>query len=511
MAQYGGLRRIWMRRIAQFGAKLSSVRIAAFLLSAALTLASGCTNRDVPGNGFEVGVEIPEIDALFAVWDRPGSPGCSLAVAQDGELLYSRGYGYANLDHDIPMTPQSVVDVASVNKQFMAAMLNMLAAEGALSLDDDVRNFLPELPAYDTPITLRHMLYHTSGLRDYLTLFPLAGRDHYNPISHRQILEMMARQKALNFQPGERYEYSNTAFMLLAQVIERVSEQSLGDFAHARVFEPLGMTGSLMYDDYEEVIPRRATGYDRHSDDDIRMVHNFNFDVPGDGQLYSTVEDLLRWDEYLHGPDKPPYYESILTEGRLNNGDLLGLAQGLYLGKYRGQRTIHHTGSSWGSTSILIRFVESGLAVAITCNDGNAARWPMVHRIADHYLQDQLDPVEDNQEQSAGNAGAEDSIEAIEFAHKGLPEFSGTYFSVELDATYRVMVDRGALQVRIEQEPPLSAKPIAEDRFDLLFGERAYAGVMSASLAFVRDADGAVSGFKLSSGTESDIIFEKQQ
>ena len=152
-----------------------------------------------------------QIDSLFAHWDQPGSPGCAVAVSRDGELQYSRGYGYANLDHDIPITPRTLFDVASVTKQFVAASLNMLALENRLSLDDDIRKYLPELPEYAQTVTLSHMLYHTSGLRDYLTLFPLAGRDDYYPISHRQILAMMARQRALNFEPGAQYEYSNTA------------------------------------------------------------------------------------------------------------------------------------------------------------------------------------------------------------------------------------------------------------------------------------------------------------
>ena len=193
-----------------------------------LVLAIGCSGQHDPYAGLETGADNAVVDAVFASWDVPGSPGCALAVAQDGTLMYSRGYGYANLDHDIPVTPQTVFDVASVNKQFVAASLTMLALEGKLSLDDNVRKWLPELPEYEWPITLRHMIYHTSGLRDYLNLFPLAGRNHYYPISHPQILEMMSRQRALIFPPGEQHLYSNTAYMLLAQVLERAAGQSLG-------------------------------------------------------------------------------------------------------------------------------------------------------------------------------------------------------------------------------------------------------------------------------------------
>jgi CubicO group peptidase (beta-lactamase class C family) len=156
-----------------------------------LALAVACTSRNDPHAGTETGDDNAVVDAIFASWDVRGSPGCALAVARDGILVYSRGYGYANLDYDIPITPQTVFDVASITKQF----------KGKLSLEDDVRKWLPELPEYDSPITLQHMIYHTSGLRDYLNLFPLAGRGDYYPISHAQILAMMVRQRALIFPP----------------------------------------------------------------------------------------------------------------------------------------------------------------------------------------------------------------------------------------------------------------------------------------------------------------------
>jgi CubicO group peptidase (beta-lactamase class C family) len=451
------------------------------------------------------------VDAVFASWDLPGSPGCALAVAQDGALAYSRGYGYANLDYDIPITPQTVFDVASVNKQFVAASISMLALEGKLSLDDNVRKWLPELPEYEWPITLRHMIYHTSGLRDYLNLFPLAGRNDYHPISHPRILAMMSRQRALVFPPGERYLYSNTAYMLLAQVIERASGKSLGEFTEERIFEPLGMKGSLMYDNFEEIIPRRATGYNREHDGRVRMVHNYNFDVPGDGQLYSTVEDLLRWDNYLHGAEKPAIYSAMLTEGTLNNGNPIDRARGLFLDEYRGLRTLHHTGSSWGSRSILIRFVEPGLAIAIACNDGYSNPRRLAWQVADHYLADQLAPARDDEEPGDDQPAAGTVSEPPSLTSDQLAEFSGAFYSAELDATYRFGVVDDGLVVRIEQEPPLEVAPVADDRFEFAFHPQGWWGPQSVSLEFNRNRTGAITGFALSAGSERGIVFEKHQ
>lgn len=481
-----------------------SARIAAIIV-----LAAGCSGPKDSAAPVEVGADVPAVDALFADWDRPGSPGCALAVSEDGEPVYSRGYGFANLDYGIAVTPQTVFDVGSVTKQFVAASISMLEREGKLSLDDDVRRWLPELPAYERPIRLYHMIHHTSGLRDYLTLFPLAGRGHYFPISLAQILDMMSRQRALVFLPGERSEYSNTAYMLLALVIERASGQPLAEFAEERFFAPLGMDASLMYDDSEAIIPRRATGYDRHGNDGIRMVHNFNFDVPGDGQLYTTVEDLLRWDHYLHGPDRPAIHAAMLTEGTLDNGEPLGRARGLYLGEYRGLRVIHHTGSSWGSRSVLMRFVQPGVAIAIACNDGLADAPALAYRVADHFLAAELAPAGGDDREV--DSPAEELPAPVPLAQEQLAEFTGTFFAPELDAIYRFAVIDGGLRVRIGQEAPLEVIPIGEDRFRFSFSEQAYSGVVAAILEFRRGSGGAVAGFELGSGSEQGIAFERLQ
>lgn len=475
-----------------------------------LALAVGCNSQNLPHAGVETGVDNATVDAVFASWDLPGSPGCALAVAQDGVLVYSRGYGYANLDYDIPITPQTVFDVASVTKQFNAASLSMLALEGRLSLDDDVRKWLPELPEYEWPITLRHMLHHTSGLRDYLNLFPLAGRDDYYPISHAQILAMMSRQRALIFPPGDRYLYSNTAYMLLAQVLERASGKTLGEITRERIFDPLGMQDSFMYDNREEIVPRRATGYDRDADGHVRIVHNYNFDVSGDGQLYSTVEDLLRWDNYLHGAEKPAIDSMMLTEGHLNNGEPTGYALGIRLDEYRGLRTVGHSGSSWGFRTELVRFVEPGLSIAISCNSDSANPENLAKRVADYYLADQLGPESGEEAPSADEQVADAASEPPALTSDQLEEFAGTFFAPELDASYRFEVVDGDLVVRIEQEPPIEVAVVADDRFEFSFHPRGWAEPQRVSLEFDRNRAGAIIGFGLSAGSERGIVFEKR-
>ena len=432
-------------------------------------------------------------------------------MARNGELVYSRGYGYANLDYDIPVTPQTVFDVASVTKQFVAAVANLLALDGTVSLDDDVRKWLPELPEYEAPITLRHLIFHTGGLRDYLNLFPLAGAGDYYSVSREQLLAMMSRQRAPVLAPGERYEYSNTGYMLLAHALERAAGKSIGELARERIFEPLGMNGSLMYENRERIIPRRATGYHRDDDGALRIVHNYNFEIAGDGQLYTTVEDLLLWDDYLHGADRPAIHESMLTEGTLNDGEPIGYAHGITPGEYRGLRTVGHSGHSWGFLTELRRYVEPGLSIAVSCNAEYGDPGELARQVADHYLADRLGPPETDDEEDGADDDEDEDDEAPvpSLSSAELAAFTGSFFSAELDATYRFAVADGGLVVRIEQQPALAVKPVAEDAFRVEFESRGWAA-SPARLEFQRDASGAVTGFSLSSGSERGLVFEKQ-
>jgi CubicO group peptidase (beta-lactamase class C family) len=195
------------------------------------TCSAGCNAPAPPRLG-------QEFDALFAEQIRPGQPGCAIGIGQGDEIVFSRSYGVSTLDHAVPITPATVFDVGSVTKQFTAASIMLLALDGALSPDDDIRTYLPELPDDGTAITIRHLLHHTSGVRDYLNLMSLAGREFYAPITHLDIVELMARQRALNTEPGARYRYSNTGYMLLATIVERVSGETFDAFARARIFGP---------------------------------------------------------------------------------------------------------------------------------------------------------------------------------------------------------------------------------------------------------------------------------
>jgi CubicO group peptidase (beta-lactamase class C family) len=238
------------------------------------------------------------VDKLFSQWDKKDSPGCALAVVKDGKIIYKQGYGLANLELNIPITPQSVFYIGSVSKQFVTMCIALLAKQKKLSLDDDIRKFVPELPDYGPPITVRHLIHHTSGLRDYLTLLGIAGID-YGTYHQDDVVELVARQRELNFAPGEEYLYSNSGYFLLAVIAERASGKSLREFAEENIFKPLGMKNSHFHDDYRMLIKKRASGY---FPDGKGKYRNFisTFDCVGSGGLFTSVEDLFLWDQNFY-------------------------------------------------------------------------------------------------------------------------------------------------------------------------------------------------------------------
>ncbi len=242
-----------MRRTTKKGRSLTMRRAAGMglgaLAIAVIAITSLVRAQEAEQSAEAAGITA-RVDKVFERWDKRDSPGCALGVYREGQVIYKRGYGMANLDHDVPITPSTVFNIASVSKQFTAAAITLLAQQGKLSLDDEVRKYIPELPDFGTPITLRHLIHHTSGLRDPAPLLDLAGwRIGLDHITEADVLGLLSRQRELNVRPGERYEYSNTNYILLAQIVTRVSGQSFREFTHAHIFEPLGMKNTFFRDD----------------------------------------------------------------------------------------------------------------------------------------------------------------------------------------------------------------------------------------------------------------------
>jgi CubicO group peptidase (beta-lactamase class C family) len=264
-------------------------------------------------------------DEIFADMAKPGSPGCALAVSRDGKLIYEKGYGFANLEENVPITPQTVFDIGSTSKQFSASSILLLEKQGKLSINDDVRKYIPELPDYGNKITILHLLNHTSGLRDYLTLMVLAGIPIDGVTGDDDALQIVARQKAPNFAPGSDWLYSNTGFFLLSVIVKRVSGKSLREFAAENIFEPLDMTHTQYRNDHTQLITNRGLAYDEDDKTHAWKLNVSYFEQTGDGAVHTTVEDLLKWDENFYSAKVggKPFLEELQEPGKLNTGKTL--------------------------------------------------------------------------------------------------------------------------------------------------------------------------------------------
>ncbi|MCZ6507034.1 MAG: serine hydrolase, partial [Acidobacteria bacterium] len=270
------------------------------------------------------------VDALFADYDNTRSPGCSLGIVRGGELTLARGYGMANLEHGVPLTARSIFRIGSTSKQFTAASIVLLAQEGKLRLDEDLRDHLPEMPGFDPPVTLRQLLHHTSVYRDYLTLMSIAGRRGDDFYTDADVLGMLSRQRELNFPPGNEYLYSNSGYWLLSQVVLRASDRSLREYAEARIFSPLAMNDTHFHDDHAEIVPNRASGY-RPTEGGAFRISMTTLPMVGDGGVFTSVEDLTRWDRNFYTPvvGGSAFVEQMLERGVLNDGTVLDYALGL--------------------------------------------------------------------------------------------------------------------------------------------------------------------------------------
>lgn len=330
-----------------------------------------------------------KVDRLFARWDTTVTPGAQLIVIKDGRVVYERGYGMADLEQNVVMTPATIIMMNSTSKQFTAAAIAILAREGKLSLDDDIRKYLPELPVVARTVTIQHMIHHTSGLRDYTELLPLMGfeADADCP-TVEETMELLSRQKKLNFLPGERYEYSNTGYFLLGRIVERASGQSLNDFVQEHIFRPLGMTHSHIHTDHNMIVRNRAHAYSPRKSGGFR-IDMTNWEQTGDGGVFTNVEDLFFWDQAFYNEKLGAGLAAELqTQGLLNDGRQNGYAFGLRIGEYRGLRTVGHSGSWVGFRSAVLRFPEQRFSVICLANVSTLGPMERCHEVADIYLAD---------------------------------------------------------------------------------------------------------------------------
>lgn len=375
------------------------------------------------------------IDAVFARFTR-ATPGCGVGLSKDGRALYTHGYGSANLEYGVPNTDSTVFESGSVAKQFTASAMVLLAQDGTVSLDDDIRKYLPEVPSFGgQKITIRNLLTHTSGLRDQWGLLGIEGRGPGTQIhTPMTTLDLVVHQKMLNFPPGSEYLYSNTGYALAALIIQRVSGKTLNEFTQERLFRPLGMTHTQWRDDFTRIVPNRATAYSGTEPTGFHQDMPFT-NMIGNGGLLSTMGDLLRWNENLDHPTVggPAYVDALQTRMRLTNGRTISYALGLQVSTYNGMREVSHSGSTAGYSTYLTRFPDQHVSVAVWCNSPSGNPTPLAHQVADLVLPTQT--------QSAGSAVAE----KVDVSASELARWAATYRDPHTDQTVALTAANGAL------------------------------------------------------------------
>lgn len=528
-----------------------------------------------------------EIDALFSEYNNPETPGAAIAVVHKGQVLFKKGYGSANLEYDIPITPTTVFHVASVSKQFTVFGLMLLVEQGKLSLDDDIRMHLPEVPDFGKKITLRHLASHTSGIRDQWELLILGGWRLDDVITTKHILDMVARQKELNFTPGEQYMYSNTGFTLLAEIIARVSGQSFARFTYTHIFEPLGMKNTQFYDDHEKVVKNRAYSYRPQRDGDI-LKAPLNYANVGATSLFTTVEDMALWTNNLHHPKvgSESMIAQMNTRTVFNNGQRSGGGLGQFINAYNGLSQIQHGGADAGYRAFVSRFPEQDFSLIVMSNNGRFNPRNIAAAVTDLYLQplyaerrstaaseapklvtlekqklssfvgdywnyegsfatqillegenlmlsrdgrpDKLGALSESRfvvmngrnnvfvsfNKENGNQhltiqiGANAPMTLAPYAPVSYPldnatDYTGTYYSSELDTYYRIVIENGKLITQHQRVQDYELSPVMKDKFhgnDWSFDQ----------MSFERNAQNEITGFRISNSRIKSLLFEKR-
>jgi CubicO group peptidase (beta-lactamase class C family) len=525
---------------------------------------------EVPGFG---ATSKQRVDQIFADYTKPDSPGCVLGVIQNGNFVYRKGYGLGSVELGVPLSPQSVFYMGSVSKQFTAASIVLAAEQGFVSLDDNVRKYIPEIRDYGQPITLRQMLHHTSGLPDVLSMLGISGRNLEDLHPTAQLMELIVRQKALNFNPGQQYLYSNTGYFLLAEVVKRATKKTLSEFASENIFKPLGMQHTRFYDDHTLVVPGRVAAYGPGENGGFLVDWSTNYDMVGAGGVMSSVDDLLLWDRnfYLNKLGKGTLLKEMQTRGVLNNGTVNDYALGLYMSAYRGLPIVEHDGGNFGYRTEILRFPKQSFTVMALCNVWSADPAVLARKVATIYLEKDmqpapsavavsgsnpslfsgkyfdsrthylisfsvehgnlvlqshvLQPIEPNRFEDPINGGTVTftssngvvkgtvtynnaitftgtRINDLHLDDAALAAYAGVYKSTELDATYKLSVEKGSLMLRMNWDAAIKLEPVVPNEFN--------SGGMT--LVFQRNNRNRISGLTVFAGWDGAIrneSFEK--
>jgi CubicO group peptidase (beta-lactamase class C family) len=434
----------------------------------------------------------PQVDQIFAQWDKPDSPGFALAVSQAGNVVYARGYGMADLDHNIRITPLTVFHACSLAKQFTAMSIMLLVGQNKLSLSDEVHTLVPELKSVIPPITIGQLLHHISGIRDQWVLATLAGwRLSDDVISRNDVVEdLVPRMKTLNFSPGTTYSYSNTNYTLAAEIVKHVSTKSLAEFAHKHIFQKLGMKSTTITETHGQIIKNRAYGY--WSPSSAFKMRMPNYDLTGPTNLLTTVEDLMRWDRNFDLLTVGGSSALTAMQTTVPTSGEYGL--GLFIRNEQGRRIVEHDGRDPGYRSHLIRYPDQKLAVALLGNvqlPNSIYTGDLVRSVAAIYLN------------SAPPAAPQSSVPPQQptFTPASLTEYLGRYYSDELDVTYEIVMKGSSIAITRRKYGPAILAAVSPNTFTTNFSV-----VLSLANVTFHRTQGNVDGFSIDDTSGADRL-----
>ncbi len=331
-------------------------------------------------------VQTQKIDSLFNSWTEANQPGGAVGIMQNGEIIYSKAFGLASLEYQVPNTTETLFNIASVSKQLTAMGIVLLHEKGLLSIDDDIRKHLPDMPDFGHTITIRHMLHHTSGMRSLHAMLNLAGWRRGDPRTNEDLYRFMLKQKELNFIPGDEYLYCNTGYILMTNIIENVTKEKFSQWMKTNVFEPLGMGDTYVEDRYDRIVPNNATSYYARNSSYFRAVEFWGY--VGSGNVHSTTTDLLKWLQNFSTPaaNWSSAFEILKTTDPLNDGSENNYAFGLNIGDFKGNNKISHSGGIGGFRAYTSHYPEEQLSIAVLTNFSSSNSGGVERKVADLLL-----------------------------------------------------------------------------------------------------------------------------
>ncbi|HZY82788.1 MAG TPA: serine hydrolase domain-containing protein [Cyclobacteriaceae bacterium] len=445
----------------------------------------------------EPGARVDQIVRASLGGGEGKTPGVAIAVQHDGKLIYDKGFGYADLEQNVKVSPTTIFHIASVSKQFTAFAIAMLADQGKISLDDDIRKYLPEIHDFGTPITVRQLVHHTSGLRDQWSLLSMAGWRLDDVITMNQIMRLVSKQTELNFKPGEEHLYCNTGFTLMGEIVHRVTKQPFPEWCKENIFDPLEMKNTLFYDDHERVVENRAYSYHEGSKGYQKSV--LSYANAGATSLFTTVEDLSLWAQNFEKMKVGNANVMSIMESRyvLNNGDTIDYAFGQVANKYKGLNMRSHGGADAGYRTFFMRFPDQHFSISVFSNSASFPVGDLSFQLADLYLKDELKPEEEKPRQNNNNPPAEPAFDPKKVK---LADFTGKYYSPELETTYEFVVKNDTLVSHHQRHDDMKLRPTKPDGFNVF---------ILGNLDFYREK-GKVAGFRASNGRVRNLKFIRQ-